>query len=174
MVPLSSGVDIANATFTAAVWSGTASMSVGTFANTPEGMAAFLTALPEHPLGAQAVATHLVPPPTGGDALMLAAPRLQQGRQVSMPTPQHVRDWAKHRGRRAFPSPRGSMQDGSAALGCISYPLPSDTPRTLNGKASTLCSERCFLALADSSDHEATPSREGQGGELWDNWQPRS
>src|SRR5688572_19442640 len=91
------GVDMAKATFVAAIWEGGRGRQVGTFPNTPAGFAAFAQAV-EAPAGA---AVQLTVEPTGGYELALAHWAHTQGWRVAVPTPRHVREWAGGLGRRA-------------------------------------------------------------------------
>ncbi len=109
MTLLTIGVDIAKASFTAARWVDGGARPLGSFPNSPAGMSAFATAVaPLHEqLGASTLM--LVLEPSGGYELPLAVFALQQGWQVSMPNPVHVRDWAKSRGRRAKTDPQDAL-----------------------------------------------------------------
>lgn len=90
------GIDVAKATFVAALYHEATETALGTFANSPDGFTALAAALPaEHPL------VHLVAEPTGGYELPLVLWALAQGWQVSLPNPLRVRAWAKGQGRRA-------------------------------------------------------------------------
>jgi transposase len=95
------GVDIAKATFAAALWEAGRGRSLGEFANTPAGFEQLrqrvCQALPAGP----AASVHLTLEPTGGYELGLAGFALAQGWRVSLPNPRHVRDFAKGLGQRA-------------------------------------------------------------------------
>ena len=117
MHPITLGIDIAAAQFTAAIWEHERGRLLGAFPNTPAGFAQ-LAALP---LLAQAPAVHLVLEPTGGYELPLAYFALEQGWQVSLPNPKQVRDFAKGRGRRA-------KTDGQDALLLAQFGAETDPP----------------------------------------------
>ncbi len=99
------GVDIAAATFTAAIWQHGKGLFLGTFPNSPEGFAQ-LAALPDL---AKARAIHLVLEPTGGYELPLAHFALSLGWRVSLPNPKQVRDFARGCGRRAKTDPQDAL-----------------------------------------------------------------
>ena len=106
MLPLNLGVDMAQATFVAALWLSGAGRILGTFPNTPEGFQALLAAVRAvHPTAP----VHLVLEPTGGYELALAHFALDQGWQVSLPNPKRVRDFARGRGRRAKTDPQDAV-----------------------------------------------------------------
>ncbi len=91
------GVDIAKATFTAALWANDQAQPLGIFPNTPAGFEDLHTRL-----GPQTEQTiHLIVEPTGGYELALVNFACQQGWQISLPNPKQVRDWAKGKGKRA-------------------------------------------------------------------------
>ena len=106
---LTVGVDIAKASFTAASWVNGTGQPLGCFPNTSAGMAALAAALAPVRQGLGATTLHLVLEPTGGYELPLAVFAVQQGWQVSMPNPVHIRDWAKSRGRRAKTDPQDAL-----------------------------------------------------------------
>ncbi len=110
------GVDMAKATFDAAVWITDQAQGLGTFPNTPTGFQALQTRI--QPLTTQPI--HLIVEPTGGYELALVAFAAEQGWQVSLPNPKQVRDWAKGKGRRA----KTDAQDASllAAYGAERQP----------------------------------------------------
>ena len=117
MATLSLGVDIAQATFVAAVWRHGAGQLLGTFPHTAAGFHALVAALP--PSAPPPV--QVVREPTGGYELPLAHFALQQGWQGSLPNPKQVRDFAKGRGRRA-------KTDGQAALLLARFGAETDPP----------------------------------------------
>ncbi len=95
------GIDIAKASFVAAVLGPAGESTWGEFANTPAGFeqwrARVTAAAAEH--NAQAVVVVLEP--TGGYELALAGFAAAQGWQVSRPNALRVHDWANSQGRRA-------------------------------------------------------------------------
>lgn len=96
------GVDIAKANFEVAWWDvgqGQA-LSVGNFANTPEGIAALGAQVAERARQSGVAVIHLVVEATGGYELPLVAWAHAQGWRVSLPNPKQVRDWAKGVGLR--------------------------------------------------------------------------
>jgi transposase len=99
MDPIEVGVDIAKASFTAAVWQRGQAHALGTFANSPDGFAALAQAVaaPSEP----PAPVHLPVEPTGGYELALAHWAHGQGWRVSCPNPRQVREWAAGLGRRA-------------------------------------------------------------------------
>lgn len=97
--PLAVGVDIAKATFVAAVWIQAPGQVLGTFANTTEGFTQLAQQL--HPLLPAGTPPHLVLEPTGGYEIALLAFALEQGWRVSRPNPTLVRDWSRGLGQRA-------------------------------------------------------------------------
>jgi transposase len=101
MAALTVGIDIAKASFAAALWLDGTGQPLGTFPNTATGLAALADAvLPvQRRRGARLV--QLVVEPTGGYELALATFALQQGWRVAMPNPKQVREWARGLGRRA-------------------------------------------------------------------------
>lgn len=117
MSPVTLGIDIAAASFTAATWVDGRGTLLGSFPNTPAGFAQ----LAAHPALTQAPTVHLVLEPTGGYELALAHFALQQGWQVSLPNPKQVRDFAKGRGRRA-------KTDGQDALLLARFGAETDPP----------------------------------------------
>ena len=125
MPALSVGIDIAKASFTAALWQDGTGQPLGTFPNTATGMAALADAV--SPIQRRSGARHvqLVVEPTGGYELALASFGLQQGWRVAMPNPRQVRDWAKGLGRRA----KTDAQDALllARFGA-DHPLPAWAP----------------------------------------------
>ena len=125
MSVLSVGIDIANASFAAALWVDGTGEPLGTFPNTEAGMAALADALwpLQQRLGAWLV--QLVVEPTGGYELALATFGLRRGWRIVMPNPKQVRDWAKGLGRRA----KTDAQDALllARFGAA-HPLPAWSP----------------------------------------------
>lgn len=99
MLTMDVGVDIAKATFTAAVWQEGQGHALGTFANTPAGFTALAQAVAAQHRAMAAV--RLTVEPTGGYELALAHWAHAQGWQVSCPNPRQVREWAAGLGRRA-------------------------------------------------------------------------
>jgi transposase len=118
MLPLYLGVDIAQATFTAARWDQGRGILLGTFPNTSDGIAAFAATLPT---GDAAPPIHLVLEPTAGYELRLTSFAVAQGWRVSMPNPKQVRDWIKGLGRRA-------KTDGQDALMLARYAADGQPP----------------------------------------------
>lgn len=109
METLCVGVDIAKASFVAAYcWQGQGKM-LGSFPNTPAGFAALAQALREVQATCSTSQIHLIMEPTGGYELPLASFALQQGWQISLPNPRHIRDWAKGIGRRAKTDPQDAL-----------------------------------------------------------------
>ena len=98
--PVYLGVDIAQATFTAAVWLAAPGTAMGTFPNTAAGFAQ-LAAQVQATLPAGAPPPIVVLEPTGGYELALVAFAYDQGWAVCLPNPKQVRDFAKSAGRRA-------------------------------------------------------------------------
>jgi transposase len=92
------GVDMAKATFTAAVWQAGRSTELGRWPNTVAGFAALEQAVEAR---APAAAIQLILEPTGGYEAALAPWAHAQGWTVSQPNPRHVREWAAGLGRRA-------------------------------------------------------------------------
>lgn len=101
MTVLSVGIDVAKATITAAVWEQAAGRVLGTFANDVDGLAACAAEVNQAQDRARAAAVRVALEPTAGYELPVAGYAVQQGWQVSMVNPVHVRDWAKSQGRRA-------------------------------------------------------------------------
>ena len=99
MDTISVGVDIAKATFTAALWQAEHVEELGTFPNTADGYGALQQALARRPAAPAAV--QLTVEPTGGYELGLAHWAYAQGWRVSCPNPRQVREWAAGLGRRA-------------------------------------------------------------------------
>jgi transposase len=123
---LNVGIDIAQATFVAALWLAGRGQLLGTFPNTPAGFAQLVAALQTYGAG-QAV--HLVLEPTGGYELALAHFALQQGWQVSLPNPKQVRDYLRGRGRRGKNDPldaKGLAQYGAETDPPAWQPLPAE------------------------------------------------
>ena len=125
MSVLSVGIDIAKASFTAALWADGTGESLGTFPNSTAGMMALADAvIPARRRGGARHVQRIVEP-TGGYELALATFGLQQGWRVAMPNPRPVRDWAKGLGRRA-------KTDAQDALLLARYgadqPLPAWAP----------------------------------------------
>ena len=101
MTALSVGIDIAKASFTAALWLDDTGEPLGTFPNTATGMAALADAVAPVQRRRGARLVQLVVEPTGGYELALATFALQRGWRVAMPNPRQVREWARALGRRA-------------------------------------------------------------------------
>ena len=101
MYVLPVGIDVAKATFTAALWEDGAGAALGTFPNTPAGIVACLAEIEQVQQRAQATAVQIALEPTAGYELRLAAAVVRKGWRVSMVNPVQVRDWAKSQGRRA-------------------------------------------------------------------------
>jgi len=95
------GVDIAKATFTAAVWENGAGVALGSFPNTAAGFDACLTELRQVQRRTQAGTVQVALEPTAGYELHLACAVVREGWQVSMVNAVQVRGWAKSQGRRA-------------------------------------------------------------------------
>jgi transposase len=95
------GVDIAKATFEAALWSGQGPQRLKSFPNTQAGFDQLAHALQQATEGLGPVRCHLVLEPTGGYELGLALWALEHGWEVSRPHPRHVRDFARGLGQRA-------------------------------------------------------------------------
>ena len=115
------GVDIAKATFEAAVHGADECCRFGGFANTEVGfeqLAEVLTRKSEQ-LG---VGIHLVVEPTGGYELALVAFARERGWQVSMVNPRKVRDWAKGTGWRAKTDGQDALM--LSAYGAACHPAP--------------------------------------------------
>lgn len=100
MSTLALGIDMARATFVAAMWHDGAGHLLGQFANTPAGFAQLRAAVQPWQ-SAEGTLPHLVVEPTGGYEQALVAFGYAAGWQVSLPNPKQVRDWAKGTGRRA-------------------------------------------------------------------------
>jgi transposase len=90
------GVDMAKASFQAALVKAGDVEELGTFANTAPGYAQLAQAL-----APQAGPIHLIVEATSTYHLALVSFAYAQGWQVSLPNPQLVSEWAKGRGRRA-------------------------------------------------------------------------
>ncbi len=101
MSSLAVGVDIAKATFTAAVWLEGKGQVLGEFANAQKGFVELAERLKACSAANQTSEIHLVMEPTGGYELAFACFGSQQGWKVSLPNPKYVRDWAKGLGQRA-------------------------------------------------------------------------
>jgi transposase len=101
MQPVHLGVDIAKASFEAALWGKSGSQNLGLFPNTEVGFAQLAQAIEQATEGLEGTALHLVLEPTGGYELGLALWARQQGWEVSRPNPRHVRDFARGLGKRA-------------------------------------------------------------------------
>lgn len=99
MKTLALGVDIAAATFTAALHEPTQGVDLGEFPNQPDGFEALRAALA--PFMEGEVVVHLVAEVTGGYELPLLSFAFEEGWQVSTPNPKQLRDWAKGIGMRA-------------------------------------------------------------------------
>ena len=101
MATLCVGIDIAKATFVAAVAGPGGLAAWGSFTNSPAGF----EQLRQQVITAQArtdgAAVLLVLEPTGGYELALAGYGAEQGWAVSRPNAKRVHDWAKSQGRRA-------------------------------------------------------------------------
>lgn len=95
------GVDIAKATFEAALWRHPAGQTLGQFPNTLAGFAQLLQTIEQATEGLEDREVCLVLEPTGGYELGLALWAREQGWLVSRPQPKHVRDFARGLGRRA-------------------------------------------------------------------------
>lgn len=95
------GIDIAKASFEAALWGEPASQSLGSFQNTEVGFAQLAQAIEQATEGLEGKSLHLVLEPTGGYELALALFARQHGWEVSRPNPKHVRDFARGLGKRA-------------------------------------------------------------------------
>ena len=91
------GIDMGKASFVAAVCTSD-EVVLGSFSNDPSGFVALA-----QQIGSCATASelHLVVEPTSGYELALVAFAYEQGWQVSLPNPRHVRNWAKGIGQRA-------------------------------------------------------------------------
>ncbi len=101
LLPL--GVDLAKASFVAAVWYADRPYDLGTFPNDSSGCTALAEAVQQlaAQLGVASLPVQLVVEPTGGYQEALVAFGHQQGWQVCLPNPRHVREWANGLGRRA-------------------------------------------------------------------------
>jgi transposase len=95
------GIDIAKASFTAALWEEAQGRFLGEFANTPAGFEQLAGRVRQVQPAGRPESVHLILEPTGGYELGLAAFALAQGWRVSLPNPRHVRDFAKGLGQRA-------------------------------------------------------------------------
>jgi transposase len=95
------GVDIAQKSFTAALWQEEKAHSLGEFPNTEAGFlqlqAALAAALPQVPEGE----IQIVLEPTAGYELPLSLWSYERGYRVCRPNPKHVRDFGRSLGRRA-------------------------------------------------------------------------
>jgi transposase len=116
------GVDIAKASFVAALWQDGKTGILGEFANTPTGSEALAKRLLEVTEAKPGDSIHLVLEPTGGYELALALFAYERGWLVSLPNPRHFRDWAKGLGQRA----KTDHQDARllARYGAERKPLP--------------------------------------------------
>lgn len=92
------GVDVGAEEVVVARWNGEQGIIIGTFANTTEGFDALAAALRTAGIAGQ---IRLILEPTGGYELSLALWAIERGWEVARPNPQHVRSWAKSKGRRA-------------------------------------------------------------------------
>ncbi len=95
------GIDVAKATFTAALWENGAGVALGTYPNTSTGINACLEEVRQVQRRAQAGAVQIALEPTAGYELSLASAVVREGWQVNMVNAVQVRDWAKSQGRRA-------------------------------------------------------------------------
>jgi transposase len=95
------GIDIAQATFVAALWHGDTGQELGTFPNTPDGFAQWLQTTTQATGSPPGEAWSLVLEPTGGYELALALFAYEHGIRVSRPNPKQVRDFARGLGQRA-------------------------------------------------------------------------
>ncbi len=89
------GIDMAAATFDAAVWQAGQTRALGTFPNTAAGFQACAQAVNS------AGPLWLIVEPTGGYEQALLGFALEQGWQISLPNPRQVRSWIKGQGGRA-------------------------------------------------------------------------
>lgn len=89
------GIDMAAATFDAAVWQAGQTRSLGTFPNTAAGFQACAQA------AGGAAPLWLIVEPTGGYEQALLGFALEQGWTISLPNPRQVRNWIKGQGGRA-------------------------------------------------------------------------
>jgi transposase len=118
------GVDMAKANLAAAVMAED-EIALGEFDNQAAGFAALAQRVAT--LKPQAdVVVHLVVEPTGGYELALVAFAYEQGWQVSLPNPKHVRDWAKGMGAQGAPGAKTDAQDARllARYGAFCHPAP--------------------------------------------------
>lgn len=125
MSVLSVGIDMAKASFAAALWVDGRGEPLGTFPNTEAGMAALADALCPIQQRRDARLTQLVVEPTGGYERALAAFGLQRGWRIVMPNPKQVRDWAKGLGRRVKTDAQDALM--LAHFGAV-HPLPAWSP----------------------------------------------
>lgn len=118
-IPLYVGIDMAKASFVAAVEQHPPGVLLGQFPNTTAGYAALAAALTPYTAAPQVT---IVVEPTGGYELGLLAYAYDQGWLVCLPNPKAVRDWAKGSGRRA----KTDAQDALllAAYGAQQRPQP--------------------------------------------------
>jgi transposase len=101
MATVAVGVDMAKASFVAAVCVAGQLRELGTQPNDGSGFTALQRQLAALPEVAEQDVMHLVVEPTGGYEQALVAFAYAQGWQVSLPNPKQVRDWAKGIGQRA-------------------------------------------------------------------------
>lgn len=99
MTTLYLGIDIAKATFAAAIWWQGQPTQLGEFSNDARGYQQLATAVSR--ATPQPGAVHLVAEPTGTYHLGLLNYAHEQGWQVSLPNPTTVRNWAKGQGQRS-------------------------------------------------------------------------
>lgn len=119
---LTVGVDVSYKTLQAASGVDKTRLSKhGRFPNDPAGFARLADVVRAAAREAGAAGIHLVMEPTGGYEQRLARFALEQGWQVSLPNPGHVREWAKASGRRA-------KSDSQDAVTLTAYGIEQDPP----------------------------------------------
>jgi transposase len=135
MSGLTLGIDVATAPPPAALWQDGHVVSLGSFDNAEAGWKALRAAIEARVGAAAGAATgaarlQVVLEPTGGYELGVALWAHQQaGRQVHMPNPRRVRDWAKAQGRRAKTDRQDALllaHYGAHAQPPVWHPLPSE------------------------------------------------
>jgi transposase len=102
------GVDMAKATFDAAVGINSLVEWLGTFRNTLAGFQELQARIPPQTDETERT-IHLIVEPTGGYELALVNFACEQRWQISLPNPKQVRDWAKGQGRRAKTDQQDAM-----------------------------------------------------------------
>lgn len=101
MATLVVGIDIAKASFVAAVQGPAGLAAWGSLTNTPAGFEQLRQQVTTAQADAEGAAVLVVLEPTGGYELALAGYAAEQGWAVSRPNAKRVHDWAKSQGRRA-------------------------------------------------------------------------